>query len=314
MNYEEGLQIQPNCSTKCTCYKGKFYCEAQNCLIDGHTCHAYSGIHYHTFDSKNYEFLGNCEYIFVQTCNTTEFSVVIVSSIQNSYLSNIEMVKINIPSENLEILLGQGEGGTVTINGTLNPNNGDKVILQSGEVEVVRVGGHPHVILSTSGIDLYWDGSSRLSVTVAQKWKGKLCGLCGNYNDDSTDDFQTRVGSLATTSLEFADSWQNNNISQDSCFSQHISPAACGASKTIEVVIRCDSLLGDDFSPCNSVVDPFPFIDACFYDDCICNEQNLGNCYCNSLLTYVSICAAHGIVLPAWRNLNCCKYTESLYP
>ena len=312
MKYEEGLQIQPNCSTKCTCYKGEFHCETQSCLIDGHTCYAYGGIHYHTFDSQHYEFLGNCEYMFVQTCDTTEFSVVIISSIQNAYVSNIEMVKISVSSENLEILLGQGEGGTVTVNGTLRPNNGDEVILQSGEVELIRVGGHPHVVLKTSGIDLYWDGLSRLSVTVAQKWKGKLCGLCGNYNNDSMDDLQTRAGVLATSTTEFADSWQDNDTSQESCFSQSISQAACGASKTIEVVIRCDSLLGDDFSPCNTIVDPFPFIDACFYDDCICNEQSHENCYCNSLLTYAAICADHGIILPTQRNFNCCKYIESL--
>lgn len=312
MKYEEGLQIQPNCSTKCICHKGKFQCEAQNCLIDGHTCYAYGGIHYHTFDSQNYEFLGNCEYIFVQTCDTTEFSVIIVSSVQNAYVSNIEMVKINISSENLEILLGKGGGGTVTINGTLQPNNGDGVILQSGEVEVVRVGGYPHVVLSTSGIDLYWDGLSRLSITVAQKWIGKLCGLCGNYNNDSMDDFQTRAGALAASSIEFADSWQNNDTLRESCFSQPSSPTACGVSKTIDVIIRCDSLLGDDFSPCNTIVNPFPFIDACFYDDCICNEQNSEKCYCNSLLTYTAICADHGIILPTWRTFNCCKYNEPI--
>jgi len=307
MEYEEGIQIQPNCSTKCTCHKGAFYCEAQNCLIDGHKCYAYGGIHYHTFDSHNYEFLGNCEYIFVQTCNTNEFSVTIVSHIQNPYISDIEMVKINISSKNLEILLEQGGGGTVTINGTPQPNNGDEVILHSGEVEVVKVGGHPHVILHTSGVDLFWDGKSRLSVTVAQKWKGKLCGLCGNYNDDSGDDFQTNSGVLATSSTEFADSWENSNTIQESCFSQPSSPAACRANKTIQVIIRCDSLLGDDFSPCSDVVNPFPFIDDCFYDDCICNDQNRGNCYCNSLLTYTAICAAHGIILPTSRTFNCCK-------
>jgi len=105
IEYEEGLQIQPNCSTKCTCHKGEINCEAQDCLIDGHTCYVFSGIHYYTFDSQSYEFLGNCEYIFVQTCNTTEFSVAIVNSVQSTYVSEIEMVKINI-SSNLEILLG----------------------------------------------------------------------------------------------------------------------------------------------------------------------------------------------------------------
>ena len=305
IEYEEGLQMQPNCSTKCTCHKGKFNCEAQDCLIDGQTCYVYSGIHYYTFDSQNYEFLGNCEYIFVQTCNTSEFSVVIVNRVQSTYLSEIEMVKINI-SNNLEILLGKGGGGTVTINGTLKPNNGDEVMLQSGEVEVVRVGGHPHVILRTSGVDLYWDGLSRLSVTVAQKWKGKLCGLCGNYNDNTQDDFQTHAGTLATSSIEFADGWQNTM--QESCFSRPSSPAACGASKTIEVIIRCDSLLGDDFSLCNAIVNPYPFVDACFHDDCVCNEQNLEKCYCNSVLTYAAICATHGIILPTQINLNCCKY------
>lgn len=64
--YEEGEQIQPNCSTRCTCRLGKFHCEPQTCLTDGPTCYASGDPHYQTFDLRYYDFQGDCEYMFSQ--------------------------------------------------------------------------------------------------------------------------------------------------------------------------------------------------------------------------------------------------------
>ena len=42
-----------------------------------------------------------------------------------------------------------------------------------------------------------WDGDSRVEVRVVADFKNKTCGLCGNYNGDSSreDEFITPDGS-----------------------------------------------------------------------------------------------------------------------
>lgn len=46
-------------------------------------------------------------------------------------------------------------------------------------------------------------------VKVDPRWKEKIKGLCGNYNDNEQDDFQTPSGGLAEASAKiFGDSWR----------------------------------------------------------------------------------------------------------
>ena len=47
---------------------------------------------------------------------------------------------------------------------------------------------------------------------VSEALKGKVCGLCGNFTRDGTDDFAKRDGRLAATPVEFGLSWKNENF------------------------------------------------------------------------------------------------------
>ena len=315
IEYEEGVKIQPNCSTRCTCVRGNFHCENQECSVEqsrAASCHVYGNLHFQTFDSQNYEFQGTCEYVFVQPCQLSNFTVTIVTATDAS-IFNIERIEVTVAdgNENITISLGRGDGGTITIDGIPRPNNGDEVLYQSDVIEVVRVGGHPHVLLISGSIDLFWDGQYQLSVTASQAWGGQVCGLCGNYNNDSSDDLLTRSGDLTSSINEFVMSWQNNNGLIENC-ETNVNPVNCPPAIASEAKAKCDEFLGDNFAACGSVVNPFAFIDDCFDDYCLSNEQNRKELYCSSLLTYTAECAAHNIILTTWRDYNCCKYNYQL--
>ena len=305
IQYEEGDQIQPNCTTRCVCRDGDFICEQQSCAINGHTCYAWGDPHYVTFDSRRFDFQGNCEYILTQPCNSSEFSVRVTNLAHNQYVSCTDTVRVLIPNENLDIFLERG--GTVTINDILQPNNGDEVILRSGEVEVVRTGGRPHIILSTSGVRISWDGLYRVDVTISTSWRDRLCGLCGDYNGDPNDDFRTPDDLLVTSPNDFGVGWQYTTNS--SRCAPPPDPVECSSDLMTEAQSRCGVMREGLFSTCNGVVDPLPFVESCEYDYCHCNDLDQEECYCNSLAAYAGACAANGVILTNWRNGSCGMYT-----
>ena len=307
--YQDGEQIQPNCSTQCTCQQGQFRCQQQTCFADGPTCYAAGDPHYQTFDLRYYDFQGDCEYILTTPCNTSEFTVIVGNSAHNSFVSCTEAVTVLVPDENLEILLGRGNGGTVTINGNLKSNNGDGTIMQSRAVEILRSGGHPHILLLTYGVRIFWDGLYRVEVTVSQTWQDRLCGLCGNFNDDASDDFETPDGNLALTENAFGNSWLYTNTSSG-CGGLSV-PPTCASNIMTEAESRCQALTRTVFASCNAAVDPTRFIENCMFDFCLCNNADREDCFCDSLATYAAACAAAGVPPSNWRRLYCRKYINS---
>lgn len=64
------------------------------------------------------------------------------------------------------------------------------------------------IIVSTQiGIKVLWDGISFLEVSAPTSYRGRLCGLCGNFNSLSKDDFENRKGRVMQDPQAFGQSW-----------------------------------------------------------------------------------------------------------
>ena len=311
IEYDSGDVIQPNCTTRCTCQPDfSFDCQTQRCLADGPTCYGWGDPHYGSFDSRTFDFQGNCEYILSRPCNSDDFIITGSNTLWpfNPTVAVTSAVRVIVPSRGLEIYLTSGGGGTITINGVLQANNGDGVVHLSNGVQVLRTGGRPYIILTVSfPVTIRWDGSYRVDITVSSSWQGQLCGLCGNYNNDASDDFMLPDGSVTTSANEFGSSWLYANRSS-TCGVPPPSPACTGTIMTT-AQSRCNALSAGVFSVCNSVVNPTAFIDGCVLDYCLCSAAEREECYCNSLSTYTAACASRGVIIPNWRDSFCCKYT-----
>ena len=275
-------------------------------------CYASGDPHYKTFDQHKYDFQGNCEYILTKPCDSDNFSVIVRNKQCNTYVTCTEQVTVLIPSEDLVIVLGRGNRGTrnrgiVLINDYKPPNNNDGIILQSTEVQLVRAGGQLHVILTNYDVNIFWDGRHRVEVKVSNKWQGKLCGLCGDYNLDRTDDFRTPDGELANTANSFGNSWLYNDSTSSMDCDGLPNPPKCPKSDENKAKDKCKILKGKEFKACHDKVDPDDYIADCEYDYCLCKEEDREECYCDSLATYAAACAAAGIALD-WRSDElCCK-------
>lgn len=64
-----------------------------------------------------------------------------------------------------------------------------------------------------------WDRGTRVYVKLTSMWKGKVQGLCGNFNGDAQDDLKTPSSGIETSAVIFGDSWKL----QDFCASNLIS-------------------------------------------------------------------------------------------
>ena len=304
--YEEGTIIEPNCTTRCTCQDAYFDCMEQACIANGSTCYASGYGHYQTFDMNHFDFQGSCEYVLTKPCNSSAFIITVGNSMHDSFVTFPNFIRIIIPTDSLEILLRRDhQGGNIIIDDITHVVNEDKVVLQTNNVKAFRIQGNFYVLLIMHRVEIFWDGMYRVAVTADSTWENRMCGLCGNYNNDLSDDFEMPNGNLTSVVNEFGSSWLFGNTSL-SCDVTSFSNS-CQASDVINAQEKCNELLNSVFNVCNNEVDPVPYINNCVFDYCSCNETEREDCYCNSLATYAAVCAAKRIVIPNWREVFCCK-------
>ena len=86
------------------------------------------------------------------------------------------------------------------------------------------------------------------------------------------------------------------NSTDDSC--SGLAPLIPCSADVMEEAQRRSAVLRDEqFSACNSIVDPTTFIESFVFDYCHCNVNDREECYYNSLSTYAGACGANDIVL-----------------
>ena len=222
------------------------------CPIDGPTCHTNGDPHYYTFDGNLHHYQGTCQYVHVERCTNSEFSVKTRNIAHNGVVSCVGEVTIEVPR--VTIVMARENPAPVTIN-VQQASKTDIILYNSNGVEVRKVGGRNiHVF----GIRVFWDGLYRIDVTVSTRLLNELRGMCSTYNGNRNDDLQRRDGVLATSTVDFGDSW----LVPCSCtaFGKRNAPGVQGCSTDHAVIVdgqsRCRSLRQGEFSACNNVVDP----------------------------------------------------------
>ncbi|CAM5120384.1 unnamed protein product [Eretmochelys imbricata] len=288
--YSPGEDVKVGCN-KCTCQKGRWTCTNHVCYG---TCTVYGSGHYISFDGKYYDFDGHCEYVAAQDyCGEDP-------------RGSLSIVTVNVPcgttgvtcSKAIKIFLGKTE---------LKLEEKQYVEIQRDVGDHVRYWnrtvGLYLVIEASNGVMLIWDKKTTIFIKLTPNYKGKICGLCGNFDDKSNNDFTTRSGLLVTNPLEFGNSWKLSGSCPDVV--EEILPCNLKPHRKSWAEKECSIIRSEVFKVCHAKVDPAPFYDNCVHDACSCDSGGDCECFCSAVAAYAQECIkAEACVF--WRTPDIC--------
>ncbi|KAE8288669.1 IgGFc-binding protein Fcgamma-binding protein antigen [Larimichthys crocea] len=293
--HKDAEQNTDPCEGKCdeteNCYlsNGVPVCESRHGL-----CGAWGGQHYHTFDGLDYNFEGTCTYLLAASKGAvnclTPFSVSKKNDCNGSRAAFSTLV-VTVQAYGF-IIKFSSDKGSIHVNGqvTYIPVN-----LMRGKIQVSYKGGK--ALLKTDfGMHVVFDGNSTVVVTLDPHYKGKVYGLCGNFNGDPQDEYPvTTPGSPPIkTSVELAQAYLLFDGDLDCCTGckQNLDEETL----PIDLVSDADSskrcaVLTDQNGPwahCHSRVNPDSFYKSCVVDRLHNGGSNVA--HHKAIHTYSMVC------------------------
>ncbi|XP_037587081.1 mucin-5AC [Cebus imitator] len=304
-SYRAGQTIRVGCNT-CTCESRMWRCTDDPCLA---TCAVYGDGHYLTFDGQSYSFNGDCEYTLLQNdCGGN-------GSVQDSF----RVVTENVPC---------GTTGTTCSKAIKIFLGGSELKLSQGKVEVIGTGegqevpyairqmGIYLVVDTDVGLVLLWDKKTSIFISLSPEFKGRVCGLCGNFDGNANNDFTTRSRSVVGDALEFGNSWKLSPSCPDAAVPKD--PCTANPFRKSWAQKQCSILHGPTFAACHAheggvpgavprlpQVEPARYYDACVNDACACDSGGDCECFCTAVAAYAQACHEVGLCV-SWRTPSIC--------
>uniref|UniRef100_A0A3B4UFY9 VWFD domain-containing protein n=1 Tax=Seriola dumerili TaxID=41447 RepID=A0A3B4UFY9_SERDU len=299
-SYVTGDTRNTKCQS-CVCEGGKWRCSDNfcpaRCLIEGHFVT--------TFDGKQYIVPGKCTYVVSQGLNwiiTIQFSEKAVS-LKTVVLQLFQVQTKEYHKSNLTKCC---PSSTESLANLCHPSDHALVFWQSSMyVQVQTSFGMKIQVQMSPEIQLY--------ITPPRNHTGIISGLCGDSNNDTTDDFTTSSGIIENSPQQFALSWTVGTCAVN------IPPTCSNTDNEIFADEKC-SLLNHPtgiFAKCHSHIPTDQFHTACIQRTCNCGS-NLQQCLCVALGSYAKACAVLGVAVGDWRKatnctLKCQKNQEFSY-
>ncbi|KAJ8252215.1 hypothetical protein COCON_G00215270 [Conger conger] len=296
--HKTGSTIKVSCNT-CTCKSSKWQCTSKDCHG---TCVIYGDGNYITFDEKRFSFSGGCEYTLTQDyCS------------KSGGKGTFRVITENVPcgttgttcSKAIKLFLGSNE---------LVLSEGKYQVIQrnnTGEIPYkIRPMGIFLVVEADNGVILMWDKKTSMFIKLSQKFKGRVCGLCGNYDGNTNNDFTTRSQSLVANALEFGNSWKVAPSCPDADFVKD--PCLSNPYRQSWAQRQCSIINGKAFKNCHSQVDPGTYYESCVSDSCACDSGGDCECFCTAVAAYAQACNEAGVCV-AWRTPRICPLFCDFY-
>ncbi|XP_059522530.1 IgGFc-binding protein [Myotis daubentonii] len=290
---QEGAACQPY--EECRIKDGVQACHPKGC---GH-CVVSGGIHYITLDGRVYDLHGTCSYVLARVCHPQpgdeDFAIVL----EKNAAGDPQRLVVTVAGQ--VVVLAHGLQVTV---------DGEAVALPAavGHVQVTAEGRNM-VLQTAKGLRLLFDGDAYILISIPGPFHGRICGLCGNFNGNWSDDFVLPSGTVAPSVDAFGAAWRAPGSSQG-C-GEGFGPQGwpvCSAEETApyESIKACGQLRDPKgpFAACHPVLSPSEYFRQCVFD--LCAHKGNGTFLCRSLAAYTAACQAANKAVKPWRTDSFC--------
>ncbi|XP_010783151.1 von Willebrand factor isoform X2 [Notothenia coriiceps] len=257
-------------------------------------CSLFGRDYVHTFDGVLYEFPGDCSYLLAGDCSHRSFTL--LGDFANGKRTGVTL------------FLGDAFELHLSVDGRLS--QGEKRLSVPYASHAVFVGselGFYKLWSEEFGFTVTIDNGANIALTLTKHHANRTCGLCGNFNSASADEYTAQEGFLTDDSYDFANSWAVKGADQ-SCRRVSKPSQSCNSTKKSSTILSSCSVLQTStvFLHCAHLVSPEAFLILCQGEVCHCDQREAEDCYCPILLEYARTCHAHGILLRGWLEESQC--------
>lgn len=170
--------------------------------------------------------------------------------------------------------------------------------------------GRRYVISTNFGLVVTYDLIYHVTVTVPGNYRGKVCGLCGNYNGNKNDDMQKPNNRPAKDVNDFGKSWSvsmQNVKCVHGCRGNNCPECGAPQKAVFSKFNYCGILRAPNgpFAVCHSKLSPQSYFDDCLFDICASNGD--GKVLCDSIAVYAFNCHMAGVDVKNWRTPSFCR-------
>ncbi|NWX00896.1 SSPO protein, partial [Caloenas nicobarica] len=291
--YPPGSQIRRGCNA-CVCQGQRWHCGREECAG---TCVATGDPHYVTFDGRAFSFLGDCEYLLAR--EVTGLFAITAENVPcgTGGVTCTKSVMVVMGNTIVHMLRGRD----VTVNGvSVRPPK-----VYSGSGLTLERAGLFLLLLSRLGLVVLWDGGTRVYVRLEPQHRGRVAGLCGNFDGDAENDFTSRQGVMEPTPELFGNSWRLSLLCPEVNGADTRHPCTESPHRAPWARRRCGILRQRLFAPCHDAVPCQRFYDWCVFDACGCDSGGDCECLCTAIATYAEECGRRGIHI-RWRSQELC--------
>ncbi|NWI47929.1 FCGBP protein, partial [Picathartes gymnocephalus] len=321
--YQKDTEFYPSCRERCRCgTNGTVTCQEAFCgaheecrVEDGVLgCHptGYGRLvvsgdpHYVTFDGRTFNIPGSCTYVLARVCEPAQRLVnftVLVEHEAGSHGDPVLMKRVVVSIHGYTITMERGQRWEVDLERYTLP-----LVTEDKNIRIGQEGNN--IILHTAaGVRILYNTATFLLITVPDIYRGRLCGLGGDYDGDPSDDFRLPSGALAGTTQEFVTSWkvpEKDRTCSDGCNDGVCSRCDIASEVTYGRNGSCGIIRDAEgpFRGCHPRVSPVEYFTHCVHDICAASGDRAA--LCHALQAYAAACQAAGATVRAWRTKEFC--------
>ncbi|MEQ2216627.1 hypothetical protein XENOCAPTIV_019454, partial [Xenoophorus captivus] len=170
----------------------------------------------------------------------------------------------------------------------------------------VITSGSYNLLDTNFGLQVKFDGVHHLEITIPGEYFDKVCGMCGNYNHNRSDDNLMPDKNPAKDVIELGNSWKSDEDSDPGCQPDSrpdIHPNCTAEEEKLFGAQCSEVILSDHFKPCHPLVPPEAFLGNCIYD--LCEYNGMQATLCDNVEAYAQACQSAGVTI-SWRNNTFC--------